>query len=379
MTTKASGGYLRPSLLILLGLGALALTLMMDYRFGKSLALDDDNQMLMGAVFLGIDIIVVGLACVNGNLYRDGYAWLGVPISAFIFFGAILAMTATIGFGSAQRLGKADAAIAQYTNAKAAALARNADAKAVRDETARWARVTAVEGATRSIRAQAQETLTKLALQPIQIEEVPEKTTSPDIQAEALVKMFDTLKLKTNTDVVQVALILGVAIFLTLSQSICFGLAAFFWPVREVKAAEHVAPAPAPTAVVVPIFNAPVKKSEPKKIESIEVEDLDDDDALVHALKPDVEKIHTVHNQVEQFLADCTYADPNGRITATEMYAAYEAWAQQNDKEILTSNRFGRICTSLNLARDLSDRRRNVYMGLEFIRGGTEAALAEAA
>ena len=186
-----------------------------------------------------------------------------------------------------------------------------------------------------------------------------------------------TLKIDASSDAVQVALILGVAIFLTLSQSLCFGLASFFWPQRACAAAALPLAPPVPVESAAPVA-LEVTRKEPPKL-SIVREEEKDDDALVDALKVDVERIQASQGQVQQFLADCTYSDPEARIPASELYSEYEAWAQQTGREILTSNRFGRICTSLHVARDLSDRRRAVYMGIEIIRGRASAAYADAA
>jgi hypothetical protein len=386
--TNSHRGYLRPALLVLLGFAALGLTLAMDYRFGKSLALDDDNQILMGAVFLGIDIIVVGLACVNGNLYRDGYWPLAIPLSAFIFLGALLAMSATVGFGGAQRLGKTEEAVTRLANERARAIAQNSETLALRNSTIAWAQKTAVSGPTRSIRNAAQEQITKLALQPLQTQEVPEASVSPDIQAKTLVETLRVLNVPITVDTVQVTLVLGVAIFLTLSQSICFGLASFFWPIRQ-KAIRVKMPAPLPTNVptnVVPLFPVTERATEPAQpdrvpdhVMEVQISESHEDAALIAALKPDVEELRRMRSQVEDFLEDCTYSDPSKRLSAAELHGAYVDWAQQHDKEIFTSNRFGRICTSLNIARDESVKSRSIYVGLGIRGSSEEAAIADAA
>lgn len=389
-TETVTRGYLQSIVLGILGTIALGLTLTMDYYFGKSLALEDNMQIIMGAAFVGIELIVVGLAAVNGSMIRDGHGWLGAGLAIFIVFGAGLAMTATIGFGGTQRIGKSEAAVAKVNNANAQAKAENDEALRRHNEYEAWLRNTVITGATRSIRRDANERLQALVTQPVNLKGITEAAPAPDVQAEVLVRTLQTINVPAEIDTVQVGLTLAVALFLTLSQSICFGLAAYRWPVRVRVAKEIPVAKPedsfrraAPALRV--IHNEP-EESVHEKDDSADYStaNVEADPQLVANIDDDAQKLKENYDNVGRFLSEHTRPSPSARIEAGRFFNAYVVWAQRNGIEPLPKNGFGRICTALQLGRE-SDKgtrtKKAWYTGLALvgIGGDMEATLADAA
>jgi hypothetical protein len=389
-TKTTTRGYFQSFVLGILGTIALGLTLTMDYYFGKSLALEGPTQIIMGTAFVGIEVIVVGLAAVNGSLLRDGHYWLGAVLAVFIVFGAGLAMTATIGFGGTERLGKSETIAAQIANDNATAEAENAAAKKQREDYMAWLKNTVVKGATRAIRRDANKQLRALINDPIELKSVTHAAPSSDIQTEVLVRTLTAIHVPVQFDQVQVFLILGVALFLTLSQSICFGLAAYRWPVRKVIAMpvsevkplqgmvserdiaanndDRPTPPRSASAAIVPI-----------RTSTSESFDLDADQELLHDIEPDAAKAREIREQVADFLQDCTRPSLASRVSPTDFHNAYVAWAQRHDFEPLSRIRFGRVCATLGIARESKAGRSPWYINLALIPGTEEVALQDAA
>lgn len=65
---------------------------------------------------------------------------------------------------------------------------------------------------------------------------------------------------------------------------------------------------------------------------------------------------------VQQFLDDCTVDDPQGRVQASTLYEAYQAWARRNDAPAMTAAGFGRTLGALELGK--SSERLIWYTGI---------------
>lgn len=372
--------YFYPVFLAALGTAALVLTLVMNYYFGTTLALDHHAQIIQGASSVVIDTMVVGLALASGALVRKGKFVTGIFAGAITVAFALFSITSTVGFSASQRMAISAKAEIAKNNANELATAKTKDAQSVRDETLKWLQNTAVNAVSRREREGLYSSIAELATKPIDIVGTQSAADPTDMQAVAISNLMSRASLSVKPSDVQLFMAIALGVLLISGKAFCFWLASYLWPTAPIAAAA------APTVRVTQNSRALRSQDEdgedelPPRPSQLSFREEDEDIALTAALKPDVEMIQAMRETVSRFLAECTRPARHSRVTANDVYNCYVAWAQRNGEEqVLTQNRFGRICTSLQVARDPRDNRRAWYVGLELIKGVEEAALDEAA
>ena len=214
----------------LLGAGVLAITAIINFKFGHSLALDKDTAMLQAVSGLAIDVCGAALAVVAVALWR-GDSRAGGVVVGLIMAGCVgYSMLSVVGFGAQGRVAKSTH-IERQAKAKAEAIEKqNSVALQQRHDALSWLQSTYSQ-ASKGEKQTLVDAVTNLSSRPVDIVVADAGGEMADAQGTILASM-----LGMSLQSAQTTMITLLAILLKVSEVACFGVSSALWPRENTQA-----------------------------------------------------------------------------------------------------------------------------------------------
>lgn len=360
---RPSGSKPLSALFAVLTLAAMTLTMIINWRFGNTLALDWGDKMLQGSASVVVDAFAVALAFAVGRLFVTR-RW----VMAFVFVVPLLAyvgysMQSAIGFGAVARIAKDRQVSAQALAERQATQEANATSLQMRTETLEWMRSTAFTRAQRKDQQSILEAIRTEASKPIEVKVSRAEGVVGDPQADVLASLLSHWNVLPSG--IQITQVVWLAVLLVGGKAIGSFLSGFFWGARirasvvDASMLEAAAPKEAPT-----IHPTTPGRSFRSTADAIS----DADAAMVAEVRSDVAREKNWWTQVERFRAEAIFADAHGEPkTSTDIYHHYLKWASHVGVpmlQLMSHNRFGRISTAMHVQEDNGDSRKPWYIGI---------------
>lgn len=332
----------------LVAAGAAALSMSGNYFMGERQSVTEIGSMWQGAAALYIDVIVLGFAIALGAMIK-----MRARTGAFLCLIGLMASGAMSIYSLAsfqidEKINKIATADGNFEAEQKAVAERNTLKKNMWERDVAWRRNDMRAAITKSDRREKQRLYDEAKNNP----PVMEFATRASQASLASTEMGGFMNLDARQT--QVAVIIFTTLLIVAGKGAFGALGGFFWsaggavahlakdeedvPESDVPESENITPVAVKTKAMRPVSGASATAV------------AEDTDKVAAKLAP---QIAADLAYLKEFFSDELCPAFGARVSATDLYGRYSAWATARGLTVLKQNRFGRDCSSIIALRGI--------------------------
>lgn len=361
MSTQGFGSRLAAIAFGILAFAMVCVTVIMSGTYSATLALSDWDRGIQAASAISADLMGFALAFAVAMCFKYRRFGMGVFLIFPLLAYAGYSTQSVVGFGAVARVAKDIKVTAEVDAEKRAVQEANAAAFQLKQENLEWMRATAYSRAQRKDRFALMSEIRDEVNKPIEVKVAKSEGVVGDPAAEQLAGLLSGWGVLPRG--IQIGQVVWLGILVVMGKILGSFLMGYFWPR---KAVQEVANKDAEAKPRLAAYRPPTR---PNRAPLRDVAE-ESEDAVVAAVQKDVEQQTAWRRQAQAFFEEATYADVDARNSSTDIYLHYVEWARQlavPSDQMMSHNRFGRVCTALLVPRDASDSKKAWWPGIALV------------